>query len=259
MIKVVVGGATGRLGNIICQLVSESEDMELTGAIVSENNEDIGNDILGTKMSGPESLLRLAEDADVYVDVTSPDAAADIIADIPGTGCNLIVGTTAIPQDRIDLMTLNTAKYNTSSLVTANFAMGVNVFWKMCEVLAKYLPDYDIEVIESHHNKKKDAPSGTAVEAMKRLKEASNAEGAVHGREGIVGARGKEIGVHSIRAGDIVGNHTVLFGKNSEVIELTHRAGSQDVFALGCMSSIRWITDKKDGRVHSMDEVLGIC
>lgn len=259
MIKVVVGGATGRLGNIICQLVSGSEDLELTGAIVSENNKNIGNDIFETRMSGPESLLRLAGEADVYVDVTSPDAAAKIVADIPGTGCNLIVGTTAIPQDKIDLMTLNTAKYNTSSLVTANFAIGVNVFWKMCEILGKYLPDYDIEVIESHHNKKKDAPSGTAIEAIRRLQEVTNTEGTVYGREGIVGARGKEIGVHSIRAGDIVGDNTVLFGKNSEVIELTHRAGSRDVFALGCISSIRWIAEKKDGRVHSMDEVLGIC
>ena len=259
MIKVVVGGATGRLGNIICRLVSESEDMELTGAIVSGNSNNIGNDIFGIKTSGPDSLLKLVGDANVYVDVTSPDAAAKVVADIPETGCNLIVGTTAIPQDKIDLMTSNTAKYNTSSLVTANFAIGVNVFWKMCGILSKYLPDYDIEVIESHHNKKEDAPSGTATEAIRILQEASGAEETVYGREGIIGARGKEIGVHSIRAGDIVGDHTVMFAKNSEVIELTHRAGSRDVLALGCISSIRWIAEKKDGKVHSMDEVLGIC
>ncbi len=259
MIKVVVGGATGRLGNIICRLVSGSEDMELTGAIVSGNNNNIGNDIFGIKTSGPDSLFRLVGDADVYVDVTAPDAAAKVIADIPETGCNLIVGTTAIPQDVLDIMASNTAKYNTSSLVTANFAIGVNVFWKMCGILSKYLPDYDIEVIESHHNKKKDAPSGTAAEAIRILKEASGANEAIYGREGIIGARGKEIGVHSIRAGDIIGDNTVLFAKNSEVIELTHRAGSRDVFALGCMSSIRWISEKKDGKVHNMEEVLGIC
>ncbi|HKM13807.1 MAG TPA: 4-hydroxy-tetrahydrodipicolinate reductase [Candidatus Methanomethylophilaceae archaeon] len=259
MIKVVVGGATGRLGNIICRLVSESKDMELTGAIVSGNNSNIGNDIFGIKTSGPDSLFRLASDADVYVDVTAPDAAARIVADIPETGCNLIVGTTAIPQDKIDLMASNTAKYNTSSLVTANFAMGVNVFWKMCGILSKYLPDYDIEVIESHHNEKMDSPSGTTAEAIRILKEASGANETLYGREGIIGARGKEIGVHSIRAGDIVGDHTVLFAKNSEVIELTHRAGSRDTFALGCMSSIRWIAEKKDGKVHNMEEVLGIC
>lgn len=259
MTNVVVGGATGKLGNIICRLISESEDLELTGAIVSGNNNNIGNDIFGIKTSGPDSLFRLARDADVYVDVTSPDAAAKVVADIPETGCNLIVGTTAIPQDKMDLMASNTAKYGTSSLVTANFAIGVNVFWKMCGVLAKYLPDYDIEVIESHHNKKKDAPSGTTTEAIRRLQEVSGIEETVYGREGVIGARGREIGVHSIRAGDIMGDHTVLFAKNSEVIELTHRAGSRDVFALGCISSIRWIAEKKDGKVHNMDEVLGIC
>lgn len=259
MTKVVVGGATGRLGNMICQLISESDDLELTGAIVSENSNNTEKDVFGIKTSGPDSLLRLAGDADVYVDVTSPDAAAKVVANIPETGCNLIVGTTSIPQDKIDLMTSNTAKYGTSSLVTANFAIGVNVFWKMCEVLTKYLPDYDIEVIESHHNKKKDAPSGTAAEAVRRLQEVSSKEETVYGRDGAIGARGKEIGVHSIRAGNIIGDHTVLFAKNSEVIELTHRAGSRDMFALGCIGSIRWIAKRKDGKVHNMNEVLGIC
>lgn len=259
MTGVVVGGATGRLGNIICRMISESEDLDLIGAVVSDDSESIGKEVFGVEISGRGGLLKLLENADVYVDVTLPHAAAETIADIPGTGCNLIVGTTSIPKEKLDLMTANTEKFGTSSLVSSNFAIGINVFWKVCEVLAELLPDYDIEVIESHHNQKKDAPSGTAAEVVRRLKKVTGAEETTYGRDGITGPRGKEIGVHVIRAGDIVGNHTVLFAKNAEVIELTHRAASREVLAAGCLSSIRWIANKKDGRVHSMEEVLGIC
>ena len=259
MTDVVVGGATGKLGNTICRMISESEDLNLVGAVVSEGSENIGKDVFGVRASGRDGLLKLLENADVYVDVTAPGAAADTIADIPGTGCNLIVGTTSIPKEKLDLMAANTERFGTSSLVSSNFAIGVNVFWKVCEVLAEYLPDYDIEVIESHHSQKKDAPSGTAAEVVRRLKRITGARDTVYGREGITGPRGKEIGVHVIRAGDIVGDHTVLFAKNGEVIELTHSAASRDVLAAGCLSSIRWIANKKDGRVHNMEEVFGIC
>ena len=156
-------------------------------------------------------------------------------------------------------MAANTAKYGTSSLVTASFAPGVHVFWKVCEILAGYLPGHDVEVLESHHRGKIDAPSGTAVETVNRLMKPLGTRDVLCGREGEVGARGKEIGVHSIRAGDIVGDHTVCFAKGSEVIEFTHRADSREVFARGCVASVRWIADKKDGKVHNMEEVLGIC
>lgn len=259
MTDVVVGGATGRIGSIVCRLISESDDMKLVGAVVSAGGENVGRDVFGIDAVGPDGLAELLRDADVYVDLTSPEVAEKVVAGIPETNTNLILGTTAVSKATLELLALNTEKFGTSSLVTANFATGVNVFWKACEMLAGHLPDYDIEVIEAHHDKKKDAPSGTAAEAVRRLRAASGVTDTVYGREGMTGPRGREIGVHSIRAGDIVGDHTVLFAKNSEVIELTHRAGSRDVFALGCIESIRWIAGRKDGRVHSMDEVLGIC
>ncbi len=259
MTDVVVGGASGRLGNMICRLISESDDLNLVGAVVSENGGSLGKDIYGTTATGPDGLFGLAENADVYVDVTTPGAAAEIVADIPKTGCNMIIGTTAIPGEVLERMAVNTAEYGTSSLVTASFAPGVNVFWKLCETLAKYLPDYDTEIIEYHHRGKIDSPSGTSIETAKRLTLSSGGKEILYGREGEVGARGKEIGIHSIRAGDIVGDHTVCFAKNSELIELTHRTDSREVFAQGCLSSVRWIADKKDGKVHNMEEVLGIC
>ncbi len=259
MINVVVGGATGKLGSLVCDLIVRSDDMRLTGAIVSPNGGHVGKEIYpGVTAEGPDSIGKVLKDADIYVDLTAPDAATKVLADIPATKTNLIVGTTSIPQDVLDKVAENTKKNGTASLVSANFAVGVNVFWKMCEIMATYLPDYDIEVIEAHHNMKKDAPAGTTEEAIRRIQKVTGIQKIVYGREGVIGPREREIGVHSIRAGDIVGDNTVIFAKNMERLELTHKAISREVFARGCVASIRWMAGKKDGKVHSMEEVLGL-
>jgi 4-hydroxy-tetrahydrodipicolinate reductase len=259
MIRVVVGGATGKLGRNVCSMIMSSGDLELAGCIVSDSGGNLGKEIYpGITAQGKDSVITLMKNADVYVDLTSPEAAAQIIDRIPPTGVNLVIGTTAIPKESLDRMAASVYRNKTSALVSANFSIGVNVFWKMCEEMARYLPDYDIEIIEAHHNAKKDAPSGTAVEALRRLQEVTGIEKVVNGRDGIVGARTKEIGVHAIRAGDIIGEHTVLFAKNMERLELTHRLVSREALAQGCIESIRWIHGKKDGKVHSMNEVLGI-
>lgn len=259
MINLVVGGATGKLGKIVCDLAVASEDIELVGATVSKDGGNVGRELYpGLKASAPDKLTRLLDNADVYVDLTTPKVASKIIADIPATGTNLVLGTTAVDVEAIKAMTKNVKDNKTSAVVSANFAIGVNVFWKMCEILAKNLPDYDIEVLETHHNMKKDAPSGTAMEAVKRLQGATGKDELIYGRQGVCGARGKEICVHSIRAGDVVGDHKVMFAKNMEVIELSHRAISREAFAQGCIATIRWISGKKDGKVHGMSEVLGL-
>ena len=259
MIKVAVGGATGKLGKIVCDLVSASEDMELSGALVSRNGGNIGRELYpGIFASGPDDLEKILDNTDVYVDLTSPDAASKIIADVPSTGANIILGTTAVPSDILKKMSDNVKKCGTSAIVSANFSRGVNVFWKMCGEMAKYLPDYDIEIIEAHHSEKKDAPSGTTSETLRRLQSSTGIDKVLNGREGVVGARTREIGVHAIRAGDIVGDHTVMFAKNMERLEIAHKAVSRETSAGGCIDSIRWVADKKDGLVHNMDEVFSI-
>ncbi|MDR3282205.1 MAG: 4-hydroxy-tetrahydrodipicolinate reductase [Candidatus Methanoplasma sp.] len=259
MIKVAVGGATGRLGKAVCDIIASSEDMELAGAIVSREGGNAGKELYpGLKAVGPESAEAAIRGCDVYVDLTSPDAAASLIADVPSWGANVVLGTTAVPDGVLGALAENTSKFGTSSLVSSNFAAGVNVFWKACSYLAAALPDYDIEIIEMHHGAKKDAPSGTAAEALKRLQAASGIDYAVYGRQGVPGPRGREIGVHAVRAGDIVGDHTVIFAKNMERLELTHKAVSREAFAIGCVASIRWIAGRKDGKVHNMEEVLGL-
>ncbi len=259
MINVVVGGATGKLGKMVCEQIVESEDLKLIGAVVSAEGGNVGKELFpGVIASSPTDLKKVLENADVYVDLTTPSAAAKIVCEIPATGTNLVLGTTAVPADVLDKMRDLVKTEGTSALISANFSIGVNVFWKVCEILAKYLPEYDIEVVEAHHNAKKDAPSGTALEAVRRLKEATDVETVVCGREGVPGPRGREIGVHSIRAGDIIGDHTVILAKNLERVELTHKAISREAIARGCVESIRWISGRKDGLVHNMDEVLDL-
>ena len=259
MVNVVVAGATGKLGKSVCELIIKSNDLKLVGAIVSPNGENGGKEIYpGVFGKTPNDLKELLKNADVYVDLTTPDAASKIVDKIPETKTNMIIGTTAINKDTLKRMEDNTKKYKTSSLVSSNFSVGVNVFWKICEELAKALPTYDIEVVETHHNKKKDAPSGTAMETVKHLQKATDISNVIYGREGNTGARKKEICVHSIRAGDVVGDHTVIFAGEMERIELSHKAISREIFAIGCVKAIRWISSKNDGKVHEMSEVLDL-
>jgi 4-hydroxy-tetrahydrodipicolinate reductase len=259
MINVALGGATGRMGRTVCEMMNKYSDMRLVGAMIDPREKEFGQEIYpGIIAKGPDDLKSVIENADVYVDITAPDAAANVITKIPAAGVNMVIGTTSIPDAAVKKMKDEVSRNGTSAVLSPNYAVGVNVFWKMCEILSSYLKDYDIEVIETHHNQKKDAPSGTAAEAVKRMMNVTGINEAVYGRNGITGARGKEIGVHSIRCGDVVGDHTVIFAGNAEVIELKHKAGSREALAKGFIESIRWVYGKKDGKVHDMEEVLGL-
>ena len=259
MINVALGGATGKMGRTICDIIQKSSDMRLVGAMIAPEEEMFGKEIYpGIIAKGQDSLDEVLENADVYVDITAPKAAANIITKIPAKGVNIVLGTTAIPEDVIKKMREEVAKNNTSAVHSANFAIGINVFWKMCEILSASLNGYDIEVIEAHHNQKMDAPSGTAMEAVKRMMRTTGIEEVTFGREGLTGARKKEIGVHSIRGGDVVGDHTVMFIGSGERIELKHSMASRDALAKGFIESIRWVNGKKDGKVHDLNEVLGL-
>jgi len=259
MIKVVVGGASGRLGSMICDLVRQQSDMQLVAGVVSDTGSHAGKELApGCKLFPASEIDRALERADVYVDVTSPSAAARNLMKVPPLGINCVVGTTSLPEELLRSFEASVLENNISAVVSPNFSVGVNVFWKMCGVLAAVLENYDIEIIETHHDKKKDAPSGTATKAAQIVSEVTGIDSIVYGRQGLVGARGREIGVHAVRAGDVVGEHTIIFAGNRERVELTHRAHSRETFAEGCLTAIRWVSARRDGKVHSMAEVLGL-
>lgn len=257
MIRVVVGGATGKLGSLVCALVQKQEDMKLVGAVVSPGSSSLGKEIApGVKAT--DQLVSAVSGADVYVDVTSPQAAAENLRKIERKDLCLVVGTTGLSEDTMRSLSGSLRRNGTSAVVTPNFSIGVNVFWKACHDLAEQLDGYEVEIIEVHHDQKKDAPSGTAKRAADIISEVTNVDKMIYGRAGNVGARGREIGIHSIRAGDVVGEHTVIFAGKKERIELTHRAHSRETFAEGCIMAVRWVAGKNDGMIHSMNEVIGI-
>ncbi|MGD0056766.1 MAG: 4-hydroxy-tetrahydrodipicolinate reductase [Methanomassiliicoccales archaeon] len=260
MIRVVVGGATGKMGSMVCQLVQRQMDIQLTGGIVSSKGGNAGKVIApGVLTFGDDGIEEVLENADVYVDVTCATAAKKNLPKVARAGVNAVVGTTGISKDEMDEFVKIVNQHRVSAVATPNFSIGVNVFWKLCGTLAVALPTYDVEIVEIHHRMKQDAPSGTAKRTAEIIAGTTGADEIVYGRQGLVGARGREIGIHSIRAGDVIGEHTVIFAGNKERLELTHRAHSREAFAEGCIAAIRWVAFRKDGFVHTMEEVLGLC
>lgn len=259
MIDVVVAGATGKLGSLVCRLVEQQEDMRLVGGVVSSSGGHVGKEVAAGVMAvGPDRLVSALSEADVYLDVTSPSAAEQNLRIAVPTGVNCVIGTTGLNDSFIRELRDMFAAQGSSAVITANFSLGVNLFWKQCEQIARALPDYEVEIIEVHHDKKKDSPSGTAVRAAQIISEATGVDKLVHGRQGMVGARGREIGIHAVRIGDVVGEHTVIFAGNKERIELTHRAHSREAFAEGSLAAIRYVAGRRDGQMHGMAEVLGL-
>jgi len=259
VIRVVVGGATGKLGSLVCSLIVKQDDMRLVGGLVSEGSDSAGREIApGVRARGMGHVDDVLPEADVYVDLTSPAAIGKNLPAIMRPGLSYVIGTTGIPAEVVADLRSHLHEHGSSAVVAPNFSVGVNVFFKTCDILAHYLKDYDVEIVEVHHSQKKDAPSGTARRAAEIISAATDIGKVVYGREGMVGARGREIGIHSVRAGDVVGEHTVIFAGKKERIELTHRAHSREAFAEGCLLAIRWVAGRKDGLVHSMEEVLDL-
>lgn len=253
MIKVAICGALGRMGRTIGGLVDESDDLELVGGVDVNAGSFYGVEVVSSSAID-EFLDRVSPD--VLIDFTVASAAVENIKAAAGHGVSLVVGTTGFtPEQRGEIAAAIDG--NVAAVISSNFSVGVNIFWKLVREASRRLGDYDIEVVEAHHRYKKDAPSGTAGTIIGIIKEEVGDRDEVYGRRGMVGERGNEIGVHVIRGGDIVGDHSVMFAGNSELIELSHRAYDRAVFAHGVLRAVRWLDGKEPG-IHSMDEVLGL-
>jgi 4-hydroxy-tetrahydrodipicolinate reductase len=263
MINAAVLGACGRMGSLIIENITNSPDMQLVAAFDINNfGKDagefahVGN--LGVQISDVkdlESVLKKTR-TDVLIDFTAASATSINAPIAASCGVNLIIGTTGLTADQRALIDESIQKNQIRAVISPNYSVGVNVFFKIIKEAAKYLADYDIEIIEGHHNQKKDAPSGTALRAADVISEAVGGKEYVYGREGIA-PRGKEIGIHAVRAGDITGDHTVLFVGNSERIEIRHMAHSRQIFAKGAVRAAEWICGQEPG-IYSMDDVLGL-
>lgn len=250
MIKVVVCGALGRMGGTVAKLINDAPDLELAGGVDVRPGSVFNAEVVPSDQI--DRFLELKK-PDVLVDFTVAAAAVENVKAAARHRVAAVVGTTGFsPKQREEMK--RAVEASVPAVITSNFSVGVNIFWFLVREAAKKLGDYDIEVIEAHHRNKKDAPSGTAKTILEILDAEVGTRPRLYGREGMM-ERGKEIGVHVIRGGDIVGEHTVLFAGNFECIDLTHRAYDRSVFAMGALRAIRWVGGKKPG-VYSMADVL---
>ncbi len=264
MIKTVVVGAAGRMGRRLVANIMESRTLELAGATEFIDSPFLGADageVAGVGKAGvpiTAALEPLLAHADAVINFATGGIleSARLAAE---NNCAIIIGTTALtPADKSGLATL--AASGARIVAAYNMSVGVNLLFKLVREAAAALgPDYDVEIIEMHHNQKKDAPSGTAVrlaEEVCAVRGWKYDEDVLHGREGMVGARSKhEIGMHSMRGGDVVGDHTVVFAVNGERVELTHKASSRDTFARGALRAVEFLHTAEPG-LYDMQDVL---
>ncbi len=253
MTKVAVTGCLGRMGTLVIQELAKAADMQLVAGFDAIGE---GRQLPGGVIVSDASKLRqvlASTKPDVLIDFTVAAAAVENVCNAAEMGVSLVVGTTGFSGDQISRMR-EAIDGKAAAVISPNFIVGVNLFWKLISIAAEALKDYDIEVIEAHHNQKKDAPSGTALATVEVIKNALGDVEVVYGREGIR-LRGKEIGVHAVRAGDIVGDHTVLFAGPGERLEIKHQAHSRVAFASGAVRAARWVVDKEPG-IYSMADVL---
>ncbi len=266
MVKIGLVGVSGRMGLSLIKAAALAEQAELTAAVSRPESLAVGKDageLAGISALGlpvGTDLAAIAGQFDVLIDFTRPDASMSYIDICRRAGKKVVIGTTGYSEQQ--KATIAEAAKEIPIVLAPNFSVGVNLSLKLLEMAAKVMGDYtDIEIIEAHHRHKIDAPSGTALrmgEVVAATLGRDLKECAIYGREGETGARDrKTIGFSTIRAGDIVGEHTVMFADEGERVEITHKATSRMTFANGAVRAAIWLEDKAAG-LYDMQDVLGL-
>ncbi|MCP4992272.1 MAG: 4-hydroxy-tetrahydrodipicolinate reductase [Gammaproteobacteria bacterium] len=266
MIRVAVVGAAGRMGKALIEAVNSTDGMTLGAATEYPESSLIGADAgelagvgkLGVQLNG--SLEAVVDDFDVVIDFTRPGPTLAHLAVCLAADKRMVIGTTGFSDD--EKAKLQAAAEKIAIVFAPNMSVGVNLCFKLLDIAARVMGDeVDIEVVEAHHRHKVDAPSGTALRMGEVVADALGRdldECAVYGREGVTGERDrKTIGFETIRAGDIVGDHTVMFADVGERVEITHKASSRMTFANGALRASGWIMQQPNG-LFDMQDVLGL-
>jgi 4-hydroxy-tetrahydrodipicolinate reductase len=243
MTKIIITGSKGRMGQALISCAARIPELEVVGAV--DQGDDLG---------------KLIGNADVVIDFSFHSATLGVAELCAKNKKAIVIGTTG--HDAAEKAKIVALQAQIPMVMATNFSTGVNtLFWltrKAAEILG---PAFDLEVVEMHHRLKKDAPSGTAttlLEILADVRKLQLEEALRHGRQGIVGERTQnEIGIHAIRGGDVVGDHTVIFANNGERVELTHKASSRDTFANGALRAAQWLVQQKPG-LYDMQDVLGL-
>jgi len=267
-LKIAVAGALGRMGRAILGVAKAGKDFEIVGGWERVGNPSIGRDLgeaaglglLGVKLSG--SSFEAARGAGAVIDFTTPSSTLETLKVCAGQKLPLVIGTTGMDDRQKKAVAAHAKKLPV--VMSSNFSIGVNLLWKIAAEAARISgDDYDMEIVDVHHHFKKDAPSGTAETTAEILAAARGKklkDVAVYGRHSREALRKRgELGIHALRAGDVVGDHTIYFAGPYERLELTHRAHARENFAIGALKAALWLkTQKKKSGLYSMAQVLGI-
>jgi 4-hydroxy-tetrahydrodipicolinate reductase len=266
MLKSIVVGASGRMGNRIIHAINETEGIELIGGVELKGHPAIGRDVgevvgLGKlNIDIKDNLEEIVHMGDLTIDFTNHTASMNHLKIAAENNMPIVIGSTGFSSEQMEEARELSKK--TRCVISPNMSVGVNLLFKIIRNIAVVLKDeYDIEIIEAHHRFKKDSPSGTAMKIAQILAETLKRdidEVGVYGRKGNIGERTQqEIGIQAVRAGDIVGDHTVIFGGLGERLEVTHRAHSRDGFARGAVKAAKWVVQQENG-LYDMQDVLGL-
>lgn len=266
MTRIAICGAAGRMGKTILEICKDSPEISVGAAIEHEASPALGHDageIAGVGKLNvliTDNISSVTDDFDVLIDFTQADAVIKNIEICRRAGKNVVIGTTGLNDTQKEI--IHQASGDIAIVFAPNMSIGVNLMFKLVELAAGVIGDStDIEIIEAHHNQKKDAPSGTAIrlgEIIAGVLDRSLSDCAVYGREGNTGVRNpRTIGFETIRAGDIVGEHTVMFAAAGERVEISHKATSRRTFAAGAVLAAQWLGFKQNG-LFDMQDVLGL-
>ncbi|MBU3568081.1 4-hydroxy-tetrahydrodipicolinate reductase [Polynucleobacter alcilacus] len=263
--KIAIAGATGRMGKMLIETVLNTADAQLVGALEHTSCPQLGEDagaFLGKKTGVLISadVAQVLANAEFLIDFTRPEGTMAHLAVAEKTATKMIIGTTGLSTEQIN--SFQKAAENLAIVFAPNMSVGVNATFKLLEIAAKMLNQgYDIEIIEAHHRHKVDAPSGTALKMGEVIADALGEkldDLAVYAREGYTGERKEgSIGFATIRGGDIVGDHTVLFAGDGERIEISHKSSSRQSYAQGALRAARFLQNQKSG-LYDMQDVLGL-
>lgn len=263
--KIAIAGSSGRMGRVLLEAITQANDMCVAAALEVAGSAYVGKDageLIGSKngIVITDDYETALQDCDYVIDFTRPEGTLAHLKVCREAGVKMIIGTTGFSAEEKEI--LRAASEDIAIVFAPNMSVGVNVTLRLLEIAARVLNDgYDIEIIEAHHRHKIDAPSGTALCMGEVIAEALGRDlkkVAVYGREGVTGERDDTtIGFSTIRAGDIVGEHTAMFAGSGERVEIVHKASSRMTFAMGALRAVRFLQDKPNG-LFDMQDVLGL-
>lgn len=246
--KVIINGYSGTMGQVLTKCVADDEELELVAGISPKHHDVDG-------FNTYSSFADVKEDSDVVIDFSNPLALDGILEYCLKTKTPVVLATTGYNYEEMEK--IHEAAKQIPVFLSFNMSLGVNILLKLVKEAAKNLANFDIEIIEKHHNKKVDSPSGTAVMIANAVKEIREQSEFIYGRHGRTGKRQQnEVGIHAVRGGTIVGEHSAIFAGNDEILEINHSARSKNVFAEGAIAAAKYLVNQEPG-FYNMDDMLG--